>query len=86
MSDVLEAPKIAEAEDDDGNLHIVDAEKYPAEATVWRALCGESCFALDTDGGETCVLVPPDFDFYMLGHGHEKATCKKCRREAGLPV
>lgn len=82
MSDILEEPELATAEDDDGNLHIVDGEKYPAEATVWRALCGESCFALDDDG----ELVPPDFDFYTLGSGHEKATCKKCRREAGLLV
>ncbi len=64
-----------------GDLHIVDGVKYPPEAMVWRALCGDSCFAVDDDEG---TLEPPDFDFYLLSHGHEKATCIRCRKIAGF--
>lgn len=62
----------------DGDVvHIVDGAAYPAEALVWRALCGDSCVAWD-DGS----LVPESFDFYALGCGHEKATCAPCRAAA----
>lgn len=54
--------------------HILDGERYPAETLIWRALCGASCFAFD-DG----TLEPADFDFYLLGLGHEQASCIACR-------
>lgn len=57
--------------------HILDSERYPAEALIWRALCGASCFALDDEAG---ALEPPDFDFYLLGLGHEQASCIACRK------
>lgn len=55
-------------------IHIVDGKANPPEALVWRALCGEGCITHE-DG----TLTPEDFDFVLLGKGHEKATCVECR-------
>ena len=65
----------------DGDVvHIVDGAAYPAEALVWRALCGAACVAWD-DGS----LVPEGFDVYALGYGHDAATCAPCRAAARQP-
>lgn len=59
----------------DGAVHIVNGEAYPAESLVRRALCGASCVVWD-DG----TTVPEGFDFYLVGKGHEKASCAACKR------
>lgn len=70
-TEVLTRPAVTP--DGDGDVHILDGEASPVEAYVWTVLCGEQCFAWD-DG----EVDPPGFDFFLLGHGHEKATCKRC--------
>jgi len=49
-----------------------------------EALCGARAY-LYLNGD----IVPKEFDFYTLGsgpfgNGHEAATCKACRKAAGL--
>jgi len=44
-----------------------------------EALCGARAY-LYLNGD----IVPKDYDFYTLGCGHEAATCKACRKAAGL--
>jgi hypothetical protein len=73
-ADLLTRPSVATESTDDGDLHILDAERNPVESLIWTALCGAQCFAWD-DG----EMDPADFDFYYLGHGDEKATCRRCR-------
>ena len=64
-----------------GNLHICHNtplnENDPFEKIV--AMCGvEAHLFLNGD------LLPEGFDFYLLGAGHEAATCIECRKAAGL--
>lgn len=79
-SEAEAAAEVSAPPSDDDAVHIVDGAAYPAEAPVWRALCGAACVAWD-DG----ALVPAGFDFYTLGKGHEKATCAPCRAAARQP-
>lgn len=44
---------------------------------IVTALCGAQAILCDTRQG--AQIAPADFDFYLLGHGHEKATCAACR-------
>lgn len=43
------------------------------------ALCGAACYLFKNGD-----IMPTDFDFYLLGSGHEAATCMECRKAAGL--
>lgn len=57
----------------DGDIHIVDSNANPWDAMVYRALCGQAGVMWE-DGS----ITPEWFDFYLLHHGHEKATCSTC--------
>jgi hypothetical protein len=65
--------------DDDGRVHILDHDANPSENLIWTFLCGDHVVV-----GEDGMMFPPEDDCYILGHGHEKATCKRCRKAAGL--
>lgn len=58
--------------------HVLDESKSPAEASIWKMLCGASCFVLTS--GELI----PFMDFYLEVAKH-KASCPVCRRKCGLP-
>jgi hypothetical protein len=78
-ADLLTRPTVERGDGDDGGDHIIDAEANPVDSLVWTMLCGAQCFAWDNGD-----IDPPEIDFYYLGSGHEKATCKRCKEVAGL--
>jgi len=61
--------------------HIVDMNASPItddDVDVTTALCGEQ--ALEFDVNDEARIQPPDFDYYLLGRGCDRATCKACLR------
>ena len=77
-TEVLTAPPHA---DDDGRVHILDQKANPPDNLIWTFLCGDHVVV-----GEDGMMFPSEDDCYLLGQpGYEKATCKRCRKAAGLP-
>ena len=67
----------------DGVLHIErPGADYDAPITVVHMLCGASCLLLDCPHSPQCSCCDdpvPNLDWFILGHGSEKATCPRCR-------
>jgi len=67
----------------DGLTHIErPGSDYDASVTVVHMLCGASCVLFDCPHVPQCSCNDepvPNLDWYLIGHGSEKATCPKCR-------